>query len=67
MAGSNNFALTPKRWIEVTNAIGIVSKTGCNKMRFNYKVTKKFKNIFIAEHTLMTYTTYRLCPKNLKT
>jgi len=28
MAGSNSFALTPKRWIESTNAIGIVSKTG---------------------------------------
>ena len=28
MAGSNSFALTPKRWIEATNSIGIVSKTG---------------------------------------
>jgi hypothetical protein len=28
MAGSNGFSLTPKRWIEATNAIGIVSKTG---------------------------------------
>ena len=28
MAGSNSFALTPKRWIEVTNAFGIISKTG---------------------------------------
>jgi len=28
MAGSNSFSLTPKRWIEETNAIGIVSKTG---------------------------------------
>jgi len=27
-AGSNSFSLTPKRWIEETNAIGIVSKTG---------------------------------------
>jgi hypothetical protein len=27
-SGSNSFALTPKRWIETTNAIGIVSKTG---------------------------------------
>jgi len=51
MAGSNNFALTPKRWIEVTNAIGIVSKTGCNKMRFNYKVTKNLK-IFLLQNTL---------------
>jgi hypothetical protein len=28
MAGSNSFSLTPKRWIESTNAIGILSKTG---------------------------------------
>ncbi len=28
MAGSNSFSLTPKRRIETTNAIGIVSKTG---------------------------------------
>jgi hypothetical protein len=28
MAGSNSFSLTPKRWIEATNAKGIFSKTG---------------------------------------
>ncbi|HEY4628684.1 MAG TPA: KilA-N domain-containing protein [Flavobacterium sp.] len=28
MAGSNSFSLTPKRWIETTNAIGIISKAG---------------------------------------
>ena len=28
MAGVNSFSLTPKRWIEATKAIGIVSKTG---------------------------------------
>ena len=28
MSGSNSFSLTPKRWIESTNAIGMVSKTG---------------------------------------
>lgn len=27
-AGSNSFSLTPKRWIETTNAIGIISKAG---------------------------------------
>jgi hypothetical protein len=27
-SGSNSFSLTPKRWIESTNAIGIVSKSG---------------------------------------
>lgn len=29
-AGLNSFVLTPKRWIENTNAIGIVSKSGRN-------------------------------------
>lgn len=28
MSGSNSFSLTPKRWIETTNAKGILSKTG---------------------------------------
>jgi hypothetical protein len=28
LSGSNSFSLTPKRWIDVTNATGIVSKTG---------------------------------------
>lgn len=28
MAGSNSFSLTAKRWIETTNATGIISKTG---------------------------------------
>ncbi len=27
-SGSNSFALTPQRWIESTNAIGIISKSG---------------------------------------
>lgn len=27
-AGANSFSLTPKKWIESTNAIGILSKTG---------------------------------------
>jgi len=27
-SGSNSFTLSPSRWIEATNAIGIVSKTG---------------------------------------
>ena len=27
-AGLNSFVLTPKKWIETTNAIGIVSKSG---------------------------------------
>ena len=29
-AGSNAFTLSPSRWIEITNAIGLISKTGNN-------------------------------------
>jgi hypothetical protein len=29
-AGSNAFTLSPQKWIEATNAIGIVSKSGRN-------------------------------------
>ncbi|MGA2297741.1 MAG: KilA-N domain-containing protein [FCB group bacterium] len=28
LAGSNSFSLTPKRWIEATNSIGVISKAG---------------------------------------
>jgi KilA-N domain. len=28
MSGSNSFSLTPQRWIESTNAIGIIAKRG---------------------------------------
>src|SRR5204862_1407672 len=27
-AGSNSFTLTPQKWIETTNAIGMISKSG---------------------------------------
>ncbi len=27
-AGANSFSMTPKRWIDTTNAIGLVTKTG---------------------------------------
>ena len=36
-AGLNSFVLTPKRWIESTNAIGIVSKSGRNGGTFAHK------------------------------
>jgi hypothetical protein len=31
-AGSNAFTMSPKKWIEATNAIGIVSKSGRPKL-----------------------------------
>ena len=29
-AGSNSFTMSPSRWIEITNAIGLISKSGAN-------------------------------------
>ena len=58
MAGSNSFSLTPKRWIETTNAIGIVSKTGRYGGTFAHKdiafefaswISTEFKMYLIVE------------------
>jgi hypothetical protein len=57
-AGSNSFSLTPKRWIEATNAIGIVSKTGKYGGTFAHRdiafefatwISAEFKFYFIKE------------------
>ena len=47
-AGQNGFVLTPKRWVEMTNAIGIVTKGGryaatyANKdIAFEFSISKK--------------------------
>jgi KilA-N domain len=58
LAGSNSFSLTPKRWIENTNAIGIVSKTGKYGGTYAHKdiafefatwISAEFKFYFIKE------------------
>jgi hypothetical protein len=58
MAGSNSFSLTPKRWIEATNATGIISKTGKYGGTFAHKdiafefatwISAEFKFYFIKE------------------
>ena len=36
-AGLNSFTLTPKKWVEATNAIGVVSKAGKNGGTFAHK------------------------------
>ncbi|MFN3378693.1 MAG: KilA-N domain-containing protein [Runella zeae] len=36
-AGLNSFTMTPRKWIEATNAIGIVSKAGINGGTFAHK------------------------------
>jgi hypothetical protein len=57
-AGLNSFVLTPKRWIETTNAIGIVSKSGRYGGTYAHKdiafefaswVSVEFKLYFIKE------------------
>ena len=58
LAGSNSFSLTPKRWIESTNAIGIISKTGRYGGTFAHKdiafefaswISPEFKLYLITE------------------
>lgn len=58
MAGSNSFSLTPKRWIDATNAIGIISKTGKYGGTFAHRdiafefatwISAEFKFYFIKE------------------
>ncbi|MBK8807601.1 MAG: KilA-N domain-containing protein [Bacteroidales bacterium] len=57
-AGLNSFSLTPKRWIEATNAIGIISKTGKYGGTFAHRdiafefatwISAEFKFYFIKE------------------
>ena len=57
-AGLNSFVLTPKRWIENTNAIGIISKSGRYGGTFAHKdiafefatwISVEFKLYFIKE------------------
>ena len=58
LSGSNSFSLTPKRWIETTNAIGIIFKTGRYGGTFAHKdiafefatwLSAEFKFYFIKE------------------
>ena len=57
-AGANSFSLTPKKWIESTNAIGIISKTGKYGGTFAHRdiafefatwISAEFKFYFIKE------------------
>ena len=57
-SGSNSFALTPQKWIETTNAIGIVSKSGRYGGTFAHRdiafefatwISAEFKFYFIKE------------------
>ena len=42
-AGLNSFMMTPKKWIETTNAIGIISKSGRYGGTFAHRAILKLK------------------------
>ncbi len=53
MAGANAFVLSPSKWIEKTNAIGIVSKSGKNGGTFAHKdIAFEFASWISAEFKL---------------
>lgn len=58
-SGSNSFTLTPKKWIEATNAIGIISKSGRHGGTYAHKdiafefaswISPTFKLYLITEY-----------------
>ena len=58
LAGSNSFVLSPQKWIETTNAIGIISKSGRSGGTFAHKdiafefaawISAEFKLFLIKE------------------
>ena len=52
-AGSNSFVLSPQRWIEKTNAIGIISRSGNNGGTFAHKdIAFEFASWISAEFKL---------------
>jgi hypothetical protein len=60
LAGSNSFSLTPKRWIEATNAIGIISKSGRYGGTFAHKdIAFEFASWISAEFKLYLITEFQ--------
>ena len=59
-AGHNAFVLTPKKWIEQVNAIGIVSKQGRYAITFAHKdIALKFASWISAELELYIIKDYQ--------
>ena len=59
-AGSNAFTLSPKRWVESTNAIGIVSKSGkCGGTYAHKDIAFKFAAWISAEFELYIIKDYQ--------
>ncbi len=60
LAGSNSFSLTPKRWIESTNAIGIISKAGRYGGTFSHKdIAFEFASWISSEFKLYLITEFQ--------
>ncbi|MBU2445832.1 MAG: KilA-N domain-containing protein [Bacteroidetes bacterium] len=64
LAGSNSFSLTPKRWIETTNAIGIISKAGKYGGTFAHRdIAFEFASWISAEFKLYLVTEFQRLKK----
>ena len=63
-AGANSFSLTPKRWIEATNAVGIVSKAGKYGGTFAHRdIAFEFASWISAEFKLYLITEFQRLKK----
>jgi hypothetical protein len=63
-AGANSFSLTPKRWIETTNAIGIISKAGKYGGTFAHRdIAFEFASWISAEFKLYLITEFQRLKK----
>jgi hypothetical protein len=63
-AGANSFTLTPQKWIETTNAIGIVSKSGRYGGTFAHRdIAFEFASWISAEFKLYLITEFQRLKK----
>lgn len=59
-AGYNSFTLSPKKWISLTNAIGIISKSGRNGGAFAYSdIAFEFASWISAEFKMYVIQDYK--------
>ncbi len=75
-AGANAFTMSPKKWIETTNAIGIVSKSGRYGGTFAHSdiafefaswISAEFKLYIIKDYKRLKYEeSSRLSPKQIR-
>jgi len=64
LAGSNSFSLTPKRWIEATHAVGIISKAGKYGGTFAHRdIAFEFASWISAEFKLYLITEFQRLKK----